>query len=342
MVLNSQIEQINKDIIRTKRVIISLGCSFVQGVGAIAEDIYNNYPWEPMSPKDTTIKWNLTKDNYKQLVSQHLNIKGSYKHIEFAEHESDNSFVSILCKKYFNNEYAAINFGINGCGNRATIKELHYYPDILWNEIEEHIVIYCPSGLERFDFISDEYHNPNEAGRWKSIWPRDLDEDSSRAQLWGGYKNHLYSSKFEVLEQIAHIQELLLWCKYKNARLIIVPAFNRYYSKSYFTKSLKDTVTRSNTGDMISIKHSAFSDSGITKMVNMWPWEHMFEPDGCPTFMDLVMKQEFPTTWKDQEHFYLYAGSGSPTAWVTPCAHPSVKGHDIFAQHLYKHITENN
>jgi len=339
----NQIEQINKDIRKTKRAIIALGCSFVQGSGALSEEIYNNYNWIPLAPGETKARWNLTKEDAVKLTEQFPEITVQNGQPDFLFHEYNNSFVNVLCKKYFNGDYAAINFGIAGSGNRATIKELHYYPDILWNEIEEHIVIYCPSGKERFDFIDDQYHDPNNHGRWKSMWPRELTEKSNRAPLWKGYADHLYSRKFETLEQISHIQELLLWCKYKKAKLIITPAFHRNYSINDFEKCLTDHVQRDHApNEPPTINEESFSKHDIKNVINMWPWQNMFQPDGCSTFIDLVMKQEFPKTWKHNEHFYNYVGSGTPEKWITPCAHPASKGHDLFAQYLYKHITENN
>jgi hypothetical protein len=265
----------------------------------------------------------------------------------FTYHEYDNAFVSVLCNKYFNGTYTPINFGIPGSGNRAAIKELYYYPDILWNEIEDIIVIYCPSGPERLDFIDDRFSDPNGHARWKTAWPRDnttLSEtdDGFKKEFWNAYNEYLYSEKFVLLEQITYVQELLLWCKYKKAHLIITPGFNRSYDKKHFKKIFNRDVIRDNkTSRFVNDIETVLSKKETKAMINMWPWENMFSPDGCPTFMDLVMKQEFPNTWEYNKHFYEYCGKGSPEKWVAPCAHPSVKGHDVFARYLYNHITEN-
>jgi hypothetical protein len=337
----SQIEQINKDIKRTKKAIVALGCSFVQGAGAFNKDVYKNYSWDPLT-KGEHLNWNLTDADQKRLISQYpeININPGSTQPNLSLHQANNAFVNVLCKKYFNGDYAAINFGIDGSGNRATIKELHYYPDILWDEIEECIVIFCPSGPERMDFIDDQSHDPNSHNRWKSMWPRELSETGPRADLWRGYKNHLYSAKFETLEQIAIIQELLLWCKYKNAQLIITPAFSHGYDKDIFRNNISLSVRRDGPGNIIS-QYSVNPDNDVDTVVNMWPWDNMFNPDQCPSFIDLAMKQEFPTTWKDNEHFYEYHGMGTPNMWVTPCAHPSAEAHDLFAQHLHRYITGN-
>lgn len=338
-----QIYQVNNDIKRTKRAIIGIGCSFVQGSGAIPDEIYANYKWEKLEIGDTRVTWKLTDADITQLLKQYTDVGINHpgKQPNFIFNEYNNSFLNVLCSKYLNGEYAAINLGIAGSGNRAAIKELHYYPDILWNEVEEFIVIYCPSGLERFDFISDLDHDPNNHNRWISMWPNILPHKSLCSDLWNGYRNCLYSNKFEVLEQIANIQELLLWCNYKNARLIITPAFNRNYSKDYFTSSMNQSIFRNDVDPATITKAWRNKDPNTNLMLKMWPWEKMFEPDGCPSFIDLTMKQEFPDTWKDNEHFYNYKGLGTPNGWVTPCAHPSARAHDLFAKYLYEHIVGN-
>ena len=159
-----------------------------------------------MSPGEVNTAWNLTSDDKKRLLDSYPDVTLSKGTVDFLQHEYNNSFVNVLAKKYFNGDYAAINLGRTGCGNRATIKELHYYPDILWDDIEEHIVIYCPSGLERFDFIDDMWHDPNNHGRWKAMWPNEMTEDSGRAKLWSGYRQHVHSDKYDVLElSLIHI-----------------------------------------------------------------------------------------------------------------------------------------
>lgn len=334
------IPDINVSIKKTKKVIISLGCSFVQGQGAINENIYKDYRWYCKRYGGSGMMWNLSSEDKRTLVRDYPDIPPNFGKYDnqpnFVKHQYNNSFVNVLCNKYFNGEYTPINLGIAGCGNRATIKELYFYPDILWDEIEECIIVYCPSGLERFDFINDTILSPNDHNRWVSMWPNQNPGHGAKSLLWEGYKKSLHSRKFEVLEQIAHVQELLLWCKFKKAKLVIVPAFNHWYSKEEFTLAMTTQYVR-NTQTFELIEEKPITDmKDIDPVLNMWPWENMFQPNGSFTFSDLMLAQEKTTT-----HYYEFMGIGSPNGWITPCSHPSAKGHDLFASYLHKHIIEN-
>jgi hypothetical protein len=330
------ISQINEDIKRTKRAIISLGCSFVRGHGAIDDAIYRNYTYNA-TKGSCVITWDLT--NARSLVKEFPGIK-ILRHgdLDFYLNEEKNAFVNVLAKKYFEGSYASINLGISGSGNRATIKELYFYPAINWKELDEIIVIYCPTGAERFDFIDDQYHRLNDNARWTSSWPRISKDRNPVDLLWQGYAEAVHSSKYEIIEQVSHIQELLLWCEHKNAKLIIVPSFSKHYNRENFIGSISQQIYRDNNRKIV--KESEYLDSNYqsaVELADMWPWDKMFYPDGHATFMDLVLKQEFPEE-ETLPWFYTFAGVGSPNMWVTPCCHPSAKAHDLFAKYLYKHI----
>ena len=346
------ISDINETIKKTGKVIIGLGCSFVQGDGAVNDELYTSYKSLPKFGSVT--EWDLTEQEKKEILARYPNVTADEAgNLRFLQMVHDNAFLNVLCKQYFSGEYAPINFGIRGSGNRAAIKELYFYPDILWDEIKEIIVVYCPSGLERFDFIDDEHANINDHARWTTMWPNDTFPGvDGKSVLWTGYKKSLWSPKFDVLEQITHVQELLLWCKYKNAKLIITPAFHQGYTKENFKGSIMQYVERSDTRELIKVhdpswfsKFSDFVDVNAHEkdtdiLVNMWPWEKMFAPGGFPTFADMTMAQEFPDAWKN-EYFFKYINIGSPNVWLTPCGHPSAKAHNLFASYLHKHITQN-
>lgn len=339
-----QIKKINEIIDRTGKAIIGLGCSFVQGQGAFDEELVRRYGTK-YDDLGSPLKLDRMKDSEKDnLIKEFPLLKLSHENeIDFTFMEYQNAFTNVLCEKYFNNEYAAINLGIRGCGNRATIKELYLHPNIHWDKLKEIIVVYCPSGPERFDFINDQFMDH---GHWVCMWPN-LDKNAGpRQKLWIGYKEALYSEKFEVLEQIVHVQELLTWCKLYNAKLIITPSFDQRYSKEYFISSMSIKIDRTMDGtriksSMLSTLANKFSDSNeIEKIVDLFPWECMFTPNGMPTFVDMALGEEFPDHANTNKyHFWSFLERGTPNNWITPCAHPSAKAHDLFAKLLYEHIT---
>lgn len=334
---NRQIPIISTDLKKTRRAIIALGCSFTQGQGAFDQDLLETLDWK-FEKLGVPLQLDLKDSQIQDLLNRYPILRRDQytNNIDWTFMEYKNSYVNVLCEKYFEGKFTPINLGIRGCGNRATIKDLYYYPEFEFEKLEEIVVIYSPSGLERFDFAADTWFDHH---KWKCMWPHFNDiEDGPRKTLWKGYKEHLHSEKFEILEQIAHVQELLLWCKFHRAKLLITPGFDSRYNRSYFFKELGKVLIRNIAGDIgdAAQTNPCFERD---KLLKMFPWENFFEPDGCPTFADLCIKQEFPSSWKER-HFFEFLGKGSPNLWITGCAHPSAKGHDLFARHLHRRILE--
>lgn len=332
-----QIEKINHDIDRTGRAIITLGCSFVQGQGAVNDELYTDYHWH-FEKIGIPLELKVTEAQQQQILARYPNVRQGPHGLDFTFMEYDNAFCNVLATKYFNQSYAAINLGIRGCGNRATIKELYFHPELHWDRLKEIIVVYCPSGLERFDFVNDSWQDHH---HWQAMWPhyRDI-EPGPRRLLWEGYARRIHSEKFEVIEQISHVQELLSWCQLKNARLIITSGFDRRYTREYFEDVLHSVYNRDKNGNVTKKTRGQMNprwQEETSRLLELWPWQNMFSPAGTPTFVDLAMAQEFPDSWQ-AEHFFTYTGTGSKNNWITSCAHPSAKAHDLFAKYLYEHI----
>jgi hypothetical protein len=331
------ITAINKDLERTGKAIISLGCSFVEGQGAVNDEMYSEYQWDFIK-LGTPLQLNANEKTQKDILARYPIVgKGPDGKLDFTFMEQDNAFVNVLCKKYFQGEYTPINLGMRGKGNRATIKELSMNPDIDWHKIKEAVVIFAPSGPERLDFVNDEYMD--HGGRWECIWPHYEGADGAKKILWEGYSKLLWSEKFGAIEQIGHMQELKLWCKAFNAKLVVVPAFDHRYTKEHFKESLTSKVIRNNERVFTREEKNGSKDSNALKLIDLWPWESVFNPAGQPTFIDAVLTKEFPHPEEHKlHHFWEYLGKGSPNGWVTSCAHPAAKGHDFFASLLYDHI----
>lgn len=338
--LKESITEINDDILRTKRAIIGLGCSFTEAGGAIDEHIYKNYNWHIEFGKSASPIWSLSETDKNRLYKEFPDLIPTVgDQPNWKKHNVNRSFTNVLAKKYFNGDYAAINLGRSGNGNRAIIKSLYFYPDILWHEIKEKIVIFCPTGVERFDFINDSSEPMNDQNRWITIWPNEVANQDFMNKLYSAFKSMIHSEKFEIIELLANVQELMLWCKYHNAKLIITSAFSSKYTMENMRNAIGSKIHRDK--DRQIIQNSITNDNSIDTnfLVNMWPWNNMFYPDGELTFMDLAVKQECPDL-STRPHWFSFGGTGSPNGWVTPCAHPGVKTHDLFAQHLYNYIEE--
>ena len=328
-----QVEKINKDLKRTGKAIVALGCSFVQGQGAVNDDLYTDYKWNYVG-LGYPLEINVNKSEIAKILKDYPNLTFSAGKFDFTYMEYENAFVNVLCKKYLQEDYTAINLGIRGCGNRATIKELYFHPEINWEDAKEIIVIYSPSELERFDFCNDMW---DEHFHWKAMWPHYKNvDDVNRKKLWEGYAKVIWSEKFEVIEQIAHVQELLTWCKLKKAKLIITPGFDNRYTRTYFEKSLKIITERDTDGNLVKNNTPLINFKSDMHLAELFPWENMFAPDGYDTFVDLAMSQEL--LGNTNFDFFQFLGTGSPNKWITPCSHPSAKAHDLFASKLCNYI----
>jgi len=335
-----QVEQINKDLERTGKAIVAFGCSFVQGQGAIDDELYEDYTWEyvgeghVLEPKFTRSEEKALLKKYKDTIFRNREGK-----LEFTFMEYENAFVSVLSKKYFNGEYTPINFGIRGCGNRGSIKEIYFNNGINWDLAKEVIVLYTPSGVERFDFINDSF---SDHFRWVCMWPhyKGMEEGSGRRILWEGYAKALWSEKFELLEQIGHVKELMLWAKSKNAKMVITPGFDRKYNREYFEHILGQEVERKLDSTTHKLRKPLFMPvHRDINLVDEWPWDLMFRPEGHSTFVELAMSKEELTN--DRDYYFQFLGKRSENGWMTPCAHPGQKAHDLFAKLLHEHITKN-
>jgi len=336
---SSQVKQINKDLAKKGRAIVSIGCSFVQGQGAINDEIFDNYNFNA-SDLGEVLSLQANDKDVKQLLDSYpsLSVNHSNK-IDFTMMEYENSFVYQLANHQYKEKYVPINLGQRGCGNRASIKEL-YFNNINWNFCKEIIVIYCPSGMERFDFAQDQ---STEHFRWVCMWPNDLPEsDGPRKKLWDGYKESVYSDKHAIIEQIAHVQELLTWCKAHNAKLIITPAFDRRYDKEYFQNELAMHVDRHGGNELGEYRNKRMFEPKnlfVDYYLEMWPWDKMFYPYGYETFADLAINQE-PDVEDKRETYWQFQGNRSPLGYITACSHPGQKAHALFASALAKHIKE--
>ena len=332
---NSQVKLVNEQLAIKHRAIVAIGCSFVQGQGAINDEIFEkyNFGYTEAEPLAITVDNNIAKKLLSEypMLSQSPNGK-----IDFTFMEYENAFVNQLCKVNFNEKYVPINLGLRGCGNRSSIKEL-YFNKIRWDLCNEIIVIYVPSGIERFDFINDQ---TTDHFRWTCMWPNPSPDktDTPRNDLWKGYREAVYSDKMAIIEQIGHVQELMTWCNLHHAKLIITPGFDRRYDKDYFKEELDKNIERDDSRIVNkNSKQSWRKKTDSDRYLDMWPWDKMFKPNNSTTMAQLALNQE-PSITNKTDFYGPFLNNRSPNGWITACAHPGQKAHKLFADILSKHI----
>ena len=93
-------------------------------------------------------------------------------------------------------------------------------------------------------------------------------------------------------------------------------------------------------GNLVEEKFPEFKSEAVSNFINLYPWDNFFEPDGFKTMAKFIIAQE-PSLEDTNEYFFQFHGKGSPNLWMTACAHPGAKSHDLYAKKLYEHITNN-
>jgi len=327
-----EVDLVNEGIARTGKVVIALGCSFVKGAGAYNDELYEQYDYTVEQLAINPQIRNMTAQQAIEILNKYPTVKVSphKNQLDYYLMEQQNAFVSVLCNKYLNNEYTPINFGLTGCGNMGSISELYFHPSINWEKIRDIVVIYVPSGLERYDFINDGWVDG--VARFTCMWPNPSDVSGGpRKKLWEAYKYGLWSDRFQVLEQLKFAQSLVTWCKLKTAKLIVAPGFDTRYNYTYFRESLSNVVERD--AEQMKVRERPLQNpldlAQIDGLVSLFPWRN-FLPN-FSTFINVALEDGENLPPND---YFKFLGSGSPKKWVTPCCHPSAKAHDLFAKKL--------
>lgn len=212
MTLKSNVDIINPG----DNVIIGLGDSFTQGVGAYSDETYKKI---------------------KKLNPSLYNITGQH----FVEEQGKNNWVRQLVTNFLP-EYKTMSLGVNGAGNRAAVKELYLNP--LPDDVGNVVVILMATGTERFDFLKNEKETsgPENHQKWRTIWPT-INRD--RGDIWKleeQYATHVWSKKTDVMELLLNIAEAQQFCKSKGYHFMFGPAFDDRINKEYIEHALEEDV----------------------------------------------------------------------------------------------------
>lgn len=223
------------------------------------------------------------------------------------------SWVSQLCKNHLRN-YKPINLGKMGKGNRAAVKELYLNPQIEFDNASDVIVVLMLSGIERFDFINREFSN--NGAHFIAMWPNPWDKNSTHRQLWESYARDIWSEKFVCLEALLNIREAEMFCKAKGWKFVVASAFDQRVTREQFVKHCGDD---------------------HTQLINSMPWDNFLYPNGCKSFMELLLTYEGHPELAEGGFYEYYSKLTYPTELITNCMHPTREGYRIMAEEIYKH-----
>lgn len=217
-------------------VIIGLGDSFTQGVGAYSLETWASIPERPPM----------------------YNISGQY----FLDEQAKNNWVRQL-RDNFLPEYKVLNLGINGAGNRAAVKELYINP--LPKNPGNVIVILMTTGIERFDLFkqNDVTAGKNWHQKWQTIWPA-ISDRGPISKLEKEYLELIWSNRSDALEFLLNVADAQTFCKANGYKFMFANAFDSRITWNTLRLDLGDKskhLNIANWDDFITIpKYSCFMD----------------------------------------------------------------------------------
>jgi hypothetical protein len=281
---------INADLQRTKKAIVGIGCSFVEGgeLGTIYE-------------------------------------------------KNNQNFLHVLCKKYLKSTYTPINFGKEGAGNFASIAKLFLY-DIHWQDLDEIIIIFLPTGMQRFDVLRDDSWGIGKD--FNTLWPNAPKNPGHGINWhffnkWYGLTTH--SVKFEILNAILNFQFLTSWATNHNAELLIFPAFEETYNKEYFQDILSQDFYRTENHELRLRNPKGFVFD-YSFQIDLVPWDKFITIDESRTFFDLVFRNDKHYSSKLSMFDVITYQQMANNDWIMPKGHPSQRGHKLFAKRLFQNF----
>jgi hypothetical protein len=342
---SKDIEYINNNLKKTRKLFISTGCSYVEGKAAwdlrfLKEHppIYENYGYNFNHLTDGEIEYVVKK--YSNLSINNDNT------LNTNDMEVENSFTTQLHKKYMN-DWTIVNLGRQATGILSSVYLLYLLP-IQYDIADEIILFFSPTSLQRFDVLNDcnSFLMGMVGNEFTTIWPNPIERqflnNGSFANLEDGYSKSIYSEKFEVLQAIMAFKLLNDWVKLHNAKLIVFPAFSKYYNKDYFYEKLNDMIHRDfKSRDVIDIKTTMGMDMNYNHLLDLVPWDKFVEFGGKKTFFDLAFSQEDDYDPNIEMQSLCGVNGGTKNNYIMKCGHPDTKSHSILTDYLFDYISNN-
>lgn len=197
---------IDHKVVEGDKLIIGIGDSYTQGVGAYTDET-----------------WNKNKGKIPVYASDKKLIKEQY----------EGSWVNQI--QALMPGWKGLNLGVAGTGNRSALKELYFHEKTI-SKASEAIVVYMLSGFERFDFIAKEF--VSEHAHFEAMWPNYWDPGCKVPELWKAYADHVHSDRFMAGEAMLNILEAQMYCRAKGFKLLVISAFDTRFQRRWFDRTL--------------------------------------------------------------------------------------------------------
>lgn len=279
------------NILPGDNVILGLGDSFTQGVGAYSLETWQSIPKDPST----------------------YNISGTH----FLDEQSKNNWVKQLANKL---NYKTFNLGVNGGGNRATIREMFLNP--LPKTVGNVIVILLATGIERYDLFkqSDETAGINWHQKWQTIWPNPQSDRGSISKLEKEYFKEIWSPRNDAVEFLFNINDAKNFCQARGYKFLFSTVFDERINK-----------------DNMKIDLGKRAD-----LIDLIDWNDFISPAPYKSLMDMLNQLETGKYKSMHDIFSVGRTLSVPTKYITPCAHWSIQGHTDVADFLYQELQKRN
>jgi len=273
-------------------VIIGLGDSFTQGIGAYSLDTWKSIPHDPAR----------------------FNISGQH----FLDEQAANNWVRQL-QKSFLPDYKVINLGVNGAGNRATIREMYLNP--LPDNLGNVIVILMATAIERYDFLkqSDETAGIDWHYKWQTIFPT-ISDRGAISRLEKEYVEQIHSMRNDALQFLFNICEAKNFCRARGYKFLFGSAFDMQINRNNLMRDLKEK----------------------GKYIDIVDWNDFITIKDRYSFMDMVDQLEGNRSNTIHDIFKRNANAKMPSKYITPCSHWTIEGQFKVAEYLYNELSSRN